>query len=656
MKAQSQRYALVVACAIACTVLSGSGPKAQTGTASAPPQQQPPAFRTAINFVQVDVYPTKDGTIVEGLSAKDFQVLEDGKPQAVESFEFIRIEPNTPEAMRRDPNTQDEGNRLAADPRNRVFVLFLDHYHASLSGSRSIIQPVVAMLNRLLTAGDLFGVATAVMRPRDLILGRQTTTIEDQLTRNWTWGLQSGAIALDPEEQELVKCYGQAVAVEISERLREEKTIRSLMDWVGYLGRLREARKAMIVFGIGWNLYRPDLGRLNVLLDLNHFASRPLVGVTQAGTLSTTPGDPAMASWTKCGEMASRAFQVDDERKFRDLIDEANRYNVAFYPVNVDGLSLGGRADTLRTLAENTDGVISNTNDFSAALRRVSDDVSAYYLMGYSSTNTRQDGTFRKIEVKTTSPGLRVKARRGYFAPTPETRSMSNAPPKSEAASAVALALTTLSRLRPSAELFTYGVPTPTELAVVVELPGSAVIDSPWSRGADVQISPGAPAAPVTARIEAGQRSVLVRLPKPEGPGPYRLTVRLTGSGTALTERMEIAESRSTVVGEPLIFRATPAAQSPLRPAADAQFYRTERLHVEWPILLPIDQRTARLLGRDGRALAVPVNLTERDQAGQRVIAADLNLAPLAPGDYVVELVVGAGASEARRYLPLRVR
>jgi hypothetical protein len=147
-------------------------------------------FRAATNFVQVDAYPTRDGRIIEGLTARDFEVFEDGKAQTIESVEFIRIEPNTPEALRRDPNTQEEGNRLAADPRNRVFVLYLDHYHGSLYGSHSVRQPIVTMLNRLLTPNDLFGVATALMRPRDLVLGRQTVTIEDQLTRHWTWSLR----------------------------------------------------------------------------------------------------------------------------------------------------------------------------------------------------------------------------------------------------------------------------------------------------------------------------------------------------------------------------------------------------------------------------------------------------------------------------------
>src|SRR5262249_51306104 len=149
-----------------------------------------------------------------------------------------------------------------------------DHYHASLSGSHSIAQPLVAMLNRMLTPGDLFGVATAVMRPHDLVLGRQTTTIEDQLTQNWTWGLQQGSLSLADDEQYLVQCYGQDVAVEISQRIHEERTLKSLSDWVRYLGGLREARKAFIVFSVGWELYGPDQGRLNVLLDKNHYASK----------------------------------------------------------------------------------------------------------------------------------------------------------------------------------------------------------------------------------------------------------------------------------------------------------------------------------------------------------------------------------------------
>ncbi len=76
---------------------------------------------------------------------------------------------------------------------------------------------------------------------------------------------------------------------------------------------------------------------------------------------------------------------------------------------------------------------------------------------------------------------------------------------------------------------------------------------------------------------------------------------------------------------------------------------------MEWLVEGTLDRREGRLLGIDGRPLAVPVVLTERDQNGRPVLAVDLNLAPLAPGDYVIEVVAVRGADETRRYIPIRV-
>src|SRR5436309_9877668 len=102
-----------------CLVIVGTG-------ASGQQEQRPPVFRGGVTFVNVDAYPRQDGRLVEGLTTNDFEVLEDGKPQKIESFEFIRTQPNTPDAERRDPNTKEEGDKLAADPHNRVFVVYID--------------------------------------------------------------------------------------------------------------------------------------------------------------------------------------------------------------------------------------------------------------------------------------------------------------------------------------------------------------------------------------------------------------------------------------------------------------------------------------------------------------------------------------------------
>jgi hypothetical protein len=80
-------------------------------------------------------------------------------------------------------------------------------------------------------------------------------------------------------------------------------------------------------------------------------------------------------------------------------------------------------------------------------------------------------------------------------------------------------------------------------------------------------------------------------------------------------------------------------------------FRRTERLHVEWPALKAVDEHIARLLDRNGRPLPLVVALTV--QADK--IAADLNLAPLGEGDYVIELTAGANGQVEKQLLAFRV-
>ena len=133
---------------------------------------------------------------------------------------------------------------------------------------------------------------------------------------------------------------------------------------------------------------------------------------------------------------------IDDWQIFRDLIDDANRANVTFYPVdsrglaamdnliiadlppNVDQAMLKNRIETLRTLATDTDGIaVVDTNDLEKGLRRVVDDLTSYYLLGYYSTNGKNDGKFRKITVRVKRPGS-TSARGAAIARRRRTRSI----------------------------------------------------------------------------------------------------------------------------------------------------------------------------------------------------------------------------------------
>jgi VWFA-related protein len=134
----------------------------------------------------------------------------------------------------------------------------------------------------------------------------------------------------------------------------------------------------------------------------------------------------------------------DQPERFRALISDANRANIAFYTVDASGLDTISDArvsrtinaarrrvqpdtgaasqptnfqENLRSLAEDTGGfAIANTNDMRAPLRRVMEEVRAHYEVAYSPTSSNYDGHFRTIVIRTTRAGLTIQSRKGYFA------------------------------------------------------------------------------------------------------------------------------------------------------------------------------------------------------------------------------------------------
>ena len=74
----------------------------------------------------------------------------------------------------------------------------------------------------------------------------------------------------------------------------------------------------------------------------------------------------------------------------------------------------------LRKLSEETGGRViqaKNAKDTSTAFQQIANELRTQYLLGYTPTNTKLDGTFRKIEVKVRTGNAKVDARRGYYAP-----------------------------------------------------------------------------------------------------------------------------------------------------------------------------------------------------------------------------------------------
>jgi hypothetical protein len=128
------------------------------------------------------------------------------------------------------------------------------------------------------------------------------------------------------------------------------------------------------------------------------------------------------------------------ENRYQQVLTEARQANTAFYVITPSGLQapfsfvdqkvLEAENNDLRLLARETGGIaVVDSNNLDAGMRRIADDMQAYYVLGYYTTNTTFDGKVRKISVRLKASGETIRARREYRAPTQaEIAAMANPP------------------------------------------------------------------------------------------------------------------------------------------------------------------------------------------------------------------------------------
>jgi VWFA-related protein len=619
-----------------------------------------------------------------------------------------------------------ESRAALENPRARVFVVFLDFYHVEVGGSHNIRKPLIDVLNRVIGQEDLVGVMTPEMSAADVTFARRTTSIEGMLTKYWTWGERDQINIKDPEEDRYLRCYpgrgptlacpddDRGVAVEMINRRREKIALDSLQDLVRFLRGAREERKAVIAITDGWRLFRPDPAlerRLNCALP----TTAPVGIDPRSGRITgrepRDPRDPNSGTISACDRDRLNLARIDDADEFRRMLDEANRANTSFYPVDPRGLAvfdeqiapplhglaeppapalppsvdaalLRARLDSLRTLASATDGIaVINSNDLNAGLKRVVDDLTSYYLVGYYSSG-KLDGKFHSITVRVKRPGVEVRARRGYLAPTAAEVAASKAaapPTPAEAAAAaekaiVDAALAPLGKFQRESPLnirvaagWKPGHSSSAAVYVVGELSGAAAFARDWAEGATADVvmkaddgsATGTTVAATHVQIDPGSRSFRVALESKPGDlpldaGDYIIRVSARGGGgtsVPATDVMHISLPAAPGSVGVLLARRGPGTANREVPTADLRFRRSEQMRIEVPASSGTDGAqpwTGRLLDRTGKPLPVPVATAIRDDPdGSRWLTAHLALAPLAVGDYIVELTKAGGVGAA---------
>src|SRR6266850_6753378 len=355
MRRAARTAARTLALAVALCTAGSHAQQAQ------PDQQQPaePVFRTGINFVRVDVIVSdKSGTNVADLKQSDFEVTEDGKPQSIENFKFIKLDgglssaavEGAPRSIRTDADEEQEASRDDV----RLFAIFLDDYHVRKENSLRVRAPLEQFVQTQLGPSDMIG----LMYPLQSVLNVRMTRNKDQVARGLDkfLGRKYDYIPLNDLERQYAY-----LPVETQEQIRVRVALSAIQGLIVHMGTLKEGRKQLIIVSEGFS------NRLPLTVQL----ANPSIG---GGGVPIAPGgngiiDPIGAAGLS-GNQADFAAQMDMEQLLRDVYDEANKNNVSLYTVDPRGLAvsefdvsdgnvdlrtdrqyLNQTMDTLRTLA-----------------------------------------------------------------------------------------------------------------------------------------------------------------------------------------------------------------------------------------------------------------------------------------------------------------
>ncbi len=356
--------------------------------------------------------------------------------QTIETFRLIQTDESDvigAEAPRQILSTS-EMQRETANPENRLFLIFLDDYHTRAANAVRIRQSLARFVNGL-TSHDLVALlyplntvaATTFSRDHE---GTAAAIMQFQ-------GRKYNYQATTPYE----KGYEQ-LPPEVQEQIRNDITVRTLQSACALMATLRDGRKTVL------------------------FVSEGLAGNFPAGAMTTgTMFPPTLPTQTQSQQQLSQEFfnSVDQMARLRDVFTAASRGNTSIYTLDPRGLApsefgagdqvgadidrrvLNEAIDSLRTLADQTGGrAITGRNDPLPDLKKMVHELSAYYLLGYTSTIAPRDGKFHEIQVRVNRRDVDVKARKGYWAYSEDEIRRASEPPKPGPPEEVAQALDTL--------------------------------------------------------------------------------------------------------------------------------------------------------------------------------------------------------------------
>jgi VWFA-related protein len=387
-------------CAVGAQQIGQNAPPGGNATAT---------FTTGTQLVVETVVVTdKNGSPVEGLAAKDFTVTENGVPQAIRFFEHQQL-PETPSApvTRTQPehihiydklgrtqiSSETPGSTRYKD--RRLLALYFDMTAMPPGDQLRALAAGEKFIRTQMTSADLLAImrysggAVDVLQDftadRDRLLSIIQTMIVgegqgfDESTSDASTADMGAAFGQDDSEFNIFNTDRQLSALQTAAKM---------------LGRLSE-KKSLVYFASGLRLNGlNNQAQLHATINAAIRAGVSFWPIDARGLVAEAPlGDATRGSPGNIG-MYSGAAALANTTNFQQS------------------------QDTLYALASDTGGkTLLDYNDLTKGIAQAEHAISSYYIIGYYTSNTAQDGKFRRIKISlNTDMAAKLDYRQGYFA------------------------------------------------------------------------------------------------------------------------------------------------------------------------------------------------------------------------------------------------
>ncbi len=432
-------------CLLGALLISGATLSAQHEIGA----QDAPVFRASTHLVTIDAVVTDgDGKLVTNLTRDDFDVIVSGRRQTLEQALYIRTQdqPQAWAAARAasagsrngppEPRSETAASRTlrttatAPDKIARTIALVVDDLGLSFQSMFYVRNAVHKYIDTQIEPGDL----VAIVRTAGGVGALQQFTTDKRLLHlaadRLLWGVRNHGAFASPD----------GAGLDEVDQLHDTLTSVGSMGALEYIARgvsLLPGRKCIVYFSEGLRSIFDDrmgtgdsrgAGSGRIWRAMERMLSRAnaagvVIYTIDARGLVASPSGPRAED----GSVASGASPAAGLEAGASLDPRAVRADGGFLDTPSARMGAADRRrpfidsqQSLRFLADQTGGLaIENTNDFNWGISRILDDQRGYYLLGYaaSADSQRTGWTQDRIKVRVKRPGLRVRARQGFFGP-----------------------------------------------------------------------------------------------------------------------------------------------------------------------------------------------------------------------------------------------